>query len=302
MKHPFALCLQLLVIHSMGQELVPDPGFEIANCDNYPQLEHWFNPNAATPDVITTDGCGVLLTDDLLSLGYAQAFEGNKYIGLFCCYPVESSVQTREYLTTALEEIMEGGTVYEVSFRLRRLSAFDLAIDRIGVYFSNEAPMDTGFEVLDVEPQFETDGNILQPDSIWELIEFSYEAAGAENFLTIGNFRWPDEMVVLDTGSSSDDSNNAYYFFDEVHVQKTNTVMPLLASTLTFFMHNHQLMINNGGNDQYECSFYDEKGGLLIAMDLQVGSNQIPVPVNVQGLIVCVRSRNEKLVRKFVTG
>jgi len=234
-----------------AQNLVPDPGFEIHNdpcTDNWPGLTHWFNPNTATPDLMCTpEGeCNQVLTEEFLDETLIPIpFEGNCMAGLYCC-TTEFSPQSRDYFSTQLIEPLVSGTEYVLSFYLSRMVLMNLAIDRIGAYFSNLPLSIDNPVVIEVTPQAETSGEVLTPDLTWLLINLTFIAEGGEQYLTLGNFREYNDMTVVNTGSSWKNWDHAYYFFDNVTVQPTLTV---------------------GGNENFELiqSAHIQKGNLYLS-------------------------------------
>ena len=135
-----------------AQNLVPDPGFEIhtEDCEGNPALVHWFNTNAASPDLWCLEGCGSILAPELAQAAEVpeNPAEGNCYIGLYCAVSESSSNNTREYLYTELLNPLQANEVYRVAFKIARSPLSDLAVDRIGIHFSFEPLSVSGAEVL----------------------------------------------------------------------------------------------------------------------------------------------------------
>lgn len=287
--------------YSVGQNLVPDPGFEIKTieCIVSPPLVHWFNPNIATPDLYSLDPCGTQLTPENMNLvGAPLPYEGQSYVGMFCCEHPESASQTREYVSTQLIESLQSGQIYTLRFKLARAIVFDLAIDKIGAYFSTDAPWSESPNVMDVEPQVETSGEVLTPDLEWMTIEFEFTAQGGEQFLTLGNFRYPDEMTVVFTGLSWKNFFSAYYLFDDVHLELKET------STHSISIIESSWFINSDGvlyaETSGEYKIYSLSGIALRSGNFNSGTQSLPLSDLAAGVyIIYLQNSTEQRTFKF---
>jgi len=301
---PYFLLL-LLALPCKAQNLVPDPGFEIftENCEGYPALVHWFNPNLATPDLYSTEGCGNILTSELVSLSEIPAipYEGIAYVGMQCCRSEFSTVQTREYLSIELTEFLVGGDSYEVSFALARRTLGNLAINKIGLYFSENPPSNDDGVVMDVEPQVETSGEVLLPELEWVSITNHYIAKGNERYLTIGNFREYNEMIVENTGTSWKDWNVAYYLFDDIQVNKTVSILNQEYSNIEIIVHLDDIQITSGYNSYFEI--YNTVGSLIIHGNLNIGESRVWIEDLSSGIyLLRLNTKTGSVVKKFWKG
>jgi len=224
------LFLLLISLSTNAQNLIADPGFEIHNdtcSNNWPGLTYWYNPNTATPDLTCTpEGhCNQILTPEFIeSTQYPLPYDGDCMIGLYCCDSELSSFQTREYIATKFVEPLIAGEEYQLSFYISRAIRWNLAIDKVGAYFSVDSILVDSQTIMDVEPQVETSGEVLTPDLEWQLITLTYTATGGEQHMVLGNFRDLNEMTVVNTGTSWKNWDNAYYFVDEVSLQPSLSV------------------------------------------------------------------------------
>lgn len=296
------LIILLFRLFSIGQNLIPDPGFEIhtENCEGGIPLVHWFNPNMASPDLYSTVDCDFLLDEELIQLlGIPLPLEGISYIGLYCCMNPISVNQTREYLTIELLEELESGHEYSLQFILSRLVNSDIAINSFGVYFSQSPPSDAGSHVLNVEPQLETSGDILTPDLVWMEISFLYVAEGGEKFMTIGNFRYPDEMLWIDLEITPDDFNSAYYLFDNFRLySKENTVLNCALGNKFRFNPNSGLIESS---EPLKFSIYSVSGALVCSGITDIGANFIELQHLNRGMYFLQMSSDEgNYVKKFL--
>jgi len=219
------LFLLLMSLSTSAQNLIADPGFEIHNdtcSNNWPGLTYWYNPNTATPDLmcLPEGHCNQNLNPEFIEMfQYPLPFDGNCMMGMYWCESEISSFQTREYIATQLISPLEAGTEYVLSFFVSRAIRWNLAIDKVGAYFSNDSILVDYFTIMQVEPQVETSGEVLTPDLEWQLITLTYTAEGGEQHMVLGNFRDLNEMTVVNTGTSWKNWDNAYYFVDEVTLQ-----------------------------------------------------------------------------------
>ena len=201
-----------------GQNLITNGGFEnITTCPNMQNSEavsyctYWYSTSKNTPDYFNAcagsnnNVAGV--PNNFLCYQYAKT--GNGYAGGMLYF------FNREYLTNHLIDTLEQGTTYCLIFyaNLSNKNFNAIAIDRIGVYFSNDSIYYNTYFELPVTPQLETpDGVFFNDTSGWTKVELQYLAHGGERYMTIGNFR-PDSLThnqQLDTLAYQ-----GYYFFDD---------------------------------------------------------------------------------------
>lgn len=213
----------------VAQNLVPDPGFEITSegCEPYPGLVHWYSPTLGTPDLYrySEGDCGNVLSEDQSEdLQFPPSADGEKMVGLFCCFPENSSTQGREYLSTSLIQDLESMQLYHVSLKIHRTLVYNLAIDKIGVLFTSEIVDFDITELIPISPQLESDLGVLDSEEEWIQLDWDFWAQGGESVLTVGCFRDFDEMEVANTGSSWKNFDKAYYLIDDVHVEADTSI------------------------------------------------------------------------------
>lgn len=134
----------------------------------------------------------------------------------------------REYISAKLDFKLNFNESYCVSFYVS-LSNYHFitngymgsryAIDRIGLYFSdNEIQLNT-YDIIPVIPQISnTPGNILKDTINWMLISGTFLAQGGEQYITIGNFYQNDSTNYSDIGDTTNLSFGSYYYIDDVSV------------------------------------------------------------------------------------
>ena len=219
----FTLALAAMAMAQIN--LVPNGSFEdTVNCQVNTQstllkATHWYNPNAATPDVWDCDStrwCGMPMGPSNNS--YQYSYDGDRHAGIYCWYGPGSS-NTREYLGVRLSEPMIPGQSYEVSIRYARRRVFGYAIDHLGVWFGWDSLWQNTTAWLSVEPLLrlhDPDSEYLDEADEWTLIKDTMVANGGEEWMVIGHF----EPAATVDGILYDPNGITlcYYFVDDVVV------------------------------------------------------------------------------------
>ncbi len=220
-KTSIILSLQLLPFIAGAQtNLVPNPSFEIySNCPGGPnevfQATPWYDPTAATSDYFNQ--CAAV------SVGVPSNFAGNEnartgvaYCGFYSWRIITSNY--REYIQVKLNDTLEWGKKYHVSFYVSHAENTTYATNRIGAYFSTLPVSNTGPGlVLSYTPQIESDSvNPIISNIGWRLIEDTLYANGGELYITIGNFYTDSLTDTLYVGGPG--INAAYYYIDDISV------------------------------------------------------------------------------------
>jgi len=281
---PKLLLFPFLIISTWvgAQNLVPDPGFEIHNdpcTDNWPGLTHWFNPNTATPDLWSMQSCGNNIVE-LQAQGVLcpTPYEGLAYSGLFTSTTESTVNHTREYLYCQLTEDLTSGADYTVSFVAYRNLYYSWSIDKLGIAFTDFSPWFDTFQVIPIEPQLETSGILIQPDSsYWQNFQFNYTASGGERYLIIGNFRYPNEMLMFNTLSGKGNTRS-YHFFDMISVVENITTSTQINIPLEMFNAWFSLgSLHISNMESLSFTLYDLLGRELKKGIVDTGVHSIPV-------------------------
>jgi len=295
----------LMNFSTSAQNLIADPGFEIHDpeCDSWLKLVHWYNPNTATPDLtcLPAGQCNQILTPEFIeSFQYPLPYDGDCMMGMFWCYSEISSFQTREYIATKLISPLEAGTEYVLSFFVSRSIRWNLAIDKVGAFFSVDSTIVDYSTIMQVEPQVETSGEVLTPDLEWQLITLTYTATGGEQHMVLGNFRDYHEMTVVNTGTSWKNWDNAYYFVDEVTLQPSFSVSVQYESEI---LQEGRLMGNQmylTSNVSSEYRVFDVLGRPMIQGEMPPGKRSESLERLAAGVyILTMQSENHRYTRKF---
>ncbi len=231
----FLLLFVSSFINAQINNLVPNPSFEdTVHCPNtISQIslsEYWFLPPSNYPSSEYYNTCCQACVVDVPSnfIGYQEPKSGEGYAGIVCyctsaCIP---STNYREYIEAKLLLPLSTGKNYCVSIYVSLANNSRYAIERIGVYFSNDSILSNDNYVLPFYPQISGDTNIIISDtSEWVLIEGGFYANGGENFITIGNFN-NDTNVSFEEVNTTNLDYFAYYYIDDISVYLCDDTIP----------------------------------------------------------------------------
>lgn len=261
MKKIIGILSLLFSQFSFAQNLVPNGSFEDTlphtNCiTGIETANHWFNPNAATPDLFSYKPSCV--NSSLNNpLGYQLPRTGTCYAGIYGYLN-----PTREYLALKLDSVLSNGCNYYIEFYISRAEYYGLACDKMGAAFTNDT---TGFKsilgALPLTVSIQSTPGILLADSMnWIKISGYYIANGTELFFLIGNF-YNDANTYWDTVDVNGALNGAYYYIDDVKIlpcnlSSANQTKENSVTTIQQILFSNQLKIT--------CSFESADANLLI--------------------------------------
>ena len=226
----FSLCVFLfLPLLGWAQNLVLNPGFEqhIRLPDGAGQwylAEGWTNAEGGhtwpspTPDYLHRSANGQGQLPDT-PFGTITPQDGDAVMGAMLWSPRHPDF--REYLTQNLIKPLEVGTTYTCSFFVSNGkqgpgTAGGCGISGLGVFFSEEAPVQTGGNPLEAAPQFVVPEVLYSPD--WQQIRFTFVADKPYRFLTVGNFE--DDGRTFVRRFSNTTFPAAYSFFDSFELEE----------------------------------------------------------------------------------
>jgi hypothetical protein len=213
-----------------GQNLVPNPGFEIykylpcswnvdtADFRNY--VEAWYVPAATSTDILSTivsKECWSNTTtvdsgiNHICRAGYMAPHDGQIMAGIF------TSVSTHtwhEYLQVKLLQPLIPGQHYCISMWVAAASCNAKASNNIGMLLTRNAIK--GDSIIIAKPQYNCD-IVISDTQNWTFLTGDFIATEADEFLTIGNF-FPDNETRLKPLNPASCNNGAYFFIDDVAV------------------------------------------------------------------------------------
>ncbi len=233
-----ALLFLLMPVLGWSQNLVLNPSFEdtlvIENTSHLYLCSNWILPTAVSSDWFSTNPeaqcsfccCGTQSITE--NFGFQTPFEGEAIAGIVLytddSKPGEYS-QYKEYIEGELAEQLVAGVRYAVKLKLSLADSSAFAVNKFGVYFSNEqvdlwGQGNFSFSELDFDPQVVyTNPNYFTDTSEWINLSSTFIASGSEQYFIIGSFEdnaAMNALLVNETGVTL--QYYSHYFFDEICV------------------------------------------------------------------------------------
>jgi len=177
--------------------------------------------------------------------GIQDPQSGEGFVGISTYQYKSYSSDLREYIQLELKDSLVKGSIYRFDMFLSLADNWHVAINKLGVYFSNEMVQLETVGALPVKP------DIVSPEffsnkSGWDLFSGDYMAKGGEKFVVVGNF-FKDKNVqtkVIDSGNIID--NYVYYFIDNVSLKlNTNLSEGITLNNINFKTGSAELLTNS---------------------------------------------------------
>ncbi|MCB0770380.1 MAG: OmpA family protein [Flavobacteriales bacterium] len=186
-----ALACVDLHIGTIGEELIPDPGFDR---NTHPAPDSWRNASDGTPDMLE-GRTGIY--------AYSAAYTDN-----------------REYIRIPLADTLRPGATYGFRFDIQRNAEYAYAADAIGLavtdtFTTRRDRMRMDLPVVWHSPPGLVIDNTLGPITLCGTFNSSICASQ----LLLGNFK-PDSLCTVMRMGNTTDGPFAYYFVDNVHLWK----------------------------------------------------------------------------------
>jgi gliding motility-associated-like protein len=238
MKWLAQILIFLYPLFVKGQNLIVNPSLEDhSNCNisggEIFKANGWFSPgypnwpsiygDACSPDYLNScSNDDPSITVPLGYLGFQHPYEGNGHLGLyvFSYNPLNpdtiynNSNGKREYATVLLEQPLNPGTTYCLSFYISFAESSIYAIDKIGAYFSTDTVWALGVGPANYLPQIQSENGVVFSDtSNWIRIDGEFVANGGERYMTVGNFN-NFENTTAELVKNTTSGGLAYYYFD----------------------------------------------------------------------------------------
>ena len=215
----------ILNLNGIGQNLVPNPSFEVYDtCPYYSGgitfSNNWSSPNMGSPDYYNQCATSGYLSVPSNIFGFQYAHTGVAYVGI----AVYSSITNgSEYVQVQLNDTLKTNHKYCVSFYVnlwtKNNSLVDVGITELGLLFSNNAITSTNMLPFPNVPQITSPVGVYLIDTAnWMEISGIYTAQGGEKYITIGNFKnnTSTDTITVENGTNSE--KRAYYYIDDVSV------------------------------------------------------------------------------------
>lgn len=238
------LCLAFASLNA--QNLVPNSSFEEhSSCPvQYSQLwraSPWFCPTDGTTDYF--NACDTFNIEGQINagvpnnfFGYQDAHSGQAYVGI-CLNTYSNSY--REYLEVKLAQPLQPKKKYTVSFYYSPAESAKMMVKSLGVYFSKDSLLQSGYRNFQVIPQVNYDGDFMSDTGHWMLFNKSFIASGGENYLVLGNFK--DQFhteIASRNGISLDKPDIAYLFVDAISVSQDTSSLESKGADLFYVRPN----------------------------------------------------------------
>ncbi|MBC8046312.1 MAG: hypothetical protein H7Y00_05915 [Fimbriimonadaceae bacterium] len=235
--------------------LVPNPSFEdytdcpytysLIDDDEYifPSVTDWIKPTEGTSDyynACASAGCEV--ETPAAAPGFQYPNSGDAFAGMYTAY---STYDYREYIQAKLTSPLVAGQTYYAGFYVNAAVVDGFwgcggTTDDIAMYISETRLTDLDASThLAVTPQIKnTEGLLLTDTSLWYLVAGYFEATGAEEWVTIGNFYGTAATDYEEISGSANDC--VYLYVDDVFVMES-TVLPLTFIQFSGYLNEGEL-------------------------------------------------------------
>ena len=179
-----------------------------------PSATSWNYPNTGTPDYLNQCGTAAVGVPNN-AFGTESAKTGVAYAG-FYTYNSFFPNDGREYIQVKLNDTLDLGKKYFVSFWVSLADNMKYATNTVGAYFSPSPITSMNTYVFSVTAQIQNNSlNPLTSKTGWRLISDTLFANGGELYMTIGNFM---SDSLSDTTYVSSGWSASYYYIDDVSV------------------------------------------------------------------------------------
>ena len=186
-------------------------------------ISGWSQANAGTPDHFDACSSGGKAGVPENMFGNQPALDGNAYAGIVLFS--QSKPYYREYLQAPLRRSLHEGEWVCVEWWVCAADKSKVITDGLGVYFTAEAPSAVGEGMLTGTPQVANPAlHMLSDRWSWTRLSDVFQAAGGEEFVTIGNFTEPKDLRIMERKDTSEAfSNWAYVYLDDVRVKSVES-------------------------------------------------------------------------------
>ncbi len=221
------LGMYFMAVRLVGQNLIPNPGFEQCDrCNSSGFIELGIGYGANTPIDWNSATYG---SPDIYSL---VPRSGKRHGGFFVGFA------KHEYLTNHFTECLIPGIKYQFSFWIRANSQnLNYIIDEIGVHIqSGRAEYRQSEPLRQIDPVFKTPKDDFIYPTSYRKFQFEYVAKGGEDHFIVGRFQALGAGDTLFVGSKrpSNPVNDAiYYFVDDFEMIQLSPLPDLLPAEIT---------------------------------------------------------------------
>lgn len=268
--HYLIFCFLPSLLYS--QNLITNSGFESytqlpTNTGQYYRCIGWGNCSGqGSPDYFHINGSGMVKLPNTF-VSWVSPQEGSAVMG-FSIYS-QNAPNYREYLTTMLTNPLLIGQNYQLSFYITNgtspVNYGGAAADHFSIALSTSPLIQSdGYHAITtVTPQYVYNGFLYNTD--WQLINYSFVADQAYQYLTFGSFVNDNVQQIQQVTPVG--YPNAYYFIDNINLNVPLSVEEQEAmAAIKVYQNNIDeiLTIETNNTSSLELMLYDLNGRLLI--------------------------------------
>jgi gliding motility-associated-like protein len=216
--------------------LVGNPSFDICSpcptiTGQYNYCTGWLNCNGnvgqgpwGTPDFYHTCGTFNAMYNPVppnTAIGVVNPHTGGGLMGIVVYntpYP-----DYREYLSRQLNCTMNPGTTYTVSFWIcvGTQPKYKYNTSHFGIYLSSGMPAQTGWNLINVTPQYEI--TTIISNAAWAQYSFTINPTSTFNYITMGCFR-PDNAVLINNATPTAQNPYSNWYLDDISIVGSGTI------------------------------------------------------------------------------
>lgn len=155
-------------------------------------------------------------------VGYQKARTGNGYAGLVFVQDEIDTQEYSEYIQVKLNSQLEAGKIYNLKFYLNCSQLVigatqSICPNSIGALLTPNELNIGNYDIISMIPQFQSDLNVFFCDTAkWFEVNHTFQAAGNENYLTIGVFTPLPIIQTTDYEGNLLLGASVYYYIDDV--------------------------------------------------------------------------------------
>lgn len=219
-------------------------------------MKYWSSATAASPDVF---GPKVRVPSQWAEKGFGEqrAHSGKSMSGITVFGCEEGKPHCREYIQIQLGEPLVIDQDYYLEFWVSSLER-SLHVNNIGAYFSEAKINKPTDEILEFEPQVNSDRIVYTSSNGWTKISGKFKATSEASYLLIGNFFSDAQTQTRE--NCCDPLNFGYYYIDDILLRKEEPYInvPIKADDLS------RITISTGSVIQLKDIYFDtDKAELL---------------------------------------
>jgi len=265
---------------SQAQNLVPNPDLENYtvcpdSISQFYRCADWFQPTNGTTDYFNDCAIWPVGVPGNQS-GVQIALSGVGYGGIIVYVIPTQSFQYREYIEARLISPMVQGQKYFVSFWVSLAEDSRYYTDDIGVAFTVDSLLENSTHQIPFTPQIENPaGQLLSDKTNWTKISGEFIATGAEQFITIGNFKNDANTSVYPISGTN---YFCYYYIEDICVSTDSLTCNAITGinpigndqNFAVFPNPFEdlLSVTSNYNEPLELIFYDNLGRMVFSKSI----------------------------------